>query len=334
MNDYKLAISEIEKSKFHSFYLISGDEVFFTNRIVKLLVKKIINDESKPFDYSILYGKETSVNNLIELARRFPLVSKYNLIIVKDAQYIDKGLDEIVKYVENSSKKSIIVFCYMNKFLDKRKKLYKSVVKYGKVIEFKKLYDTQLPQFINELSISMNLIISPSNAKFMADSVGSDLSAIEKGLKKIKIALKEQKEITSEIIENQIGFSKEFNNFELQNEIGLKNFSKAYHIIKYLSSNPKKHPIVLTLSVMHSFFQKLLVFHCLKNPLKEAPVKLGINPFFVKYYNKASNNYSIQQCEEALSIIYKSDLKIKGINSSSYNHFELLKEILGKIMNL
>ena len=307
MNDYKLAISEIEKSKFHSFYLISGDEVFFTNRIVKLLVKKIINDESKPFDYSILYGKETSVNNLIELARRFPLVSKYNLIIVKDAQYIDKGLDDIVKYVENSSKKSIIVFCYMNKFLDKRKKLYKSVVKYGKVIEFKKLYDTQLPQFINELSISMNLIISPSNAKFMADSVGSDLSAIEKGLKKIKIALKEQKEITSEIIENQIGFSKEFNNFELQNEIGLKNFSKAYHIIKYLSSNPKKHPIVLTLSVMHSFFQKLLVFHCLKNPLKEAPVKLGINPFFVKYYNKASNNYSIQQCEEALSIIYKSD---------------------------
>ena len=222
----------------------------------------------------------------------------------------------------------------MNKFLDKRKKLYKSVVKYGKVIEFKKLYDTQLPQFINELSNSMNLIISPSNAKFMADSVGSDLSAIEKGLKKIKIALKEQKEITSEIIENQIGFSKEFNNFELQNEIGLKNFSKAYHIIKYLSSNPKKHPIVLTLSVMHSFFQKLLVFHCLKNPLKEAPVKLGINPFFVKYYNKASNNYSIQQCEEALSIIYKSDLKIKGINSSSYNHFELLKEILGKIMNL
>ncbi len=334
MNDYKLAISEIEKSQFHSFYLISGDEVFFTNRIVKLLVKKIINDESKPFDYSILYGKETSVNNLIELARRFPLVSKYNLIIVKDAQYIDKGLDEIVKYVENSSKKSIIVFCYMNKFLDKRKKLYKSVVKYGKVIEFKKLYDTQLPQFINELSNSMNLIISPSNAKFMADSVGSDLSAIEKGLKKIKIALKEQKEITSEIIENQIGFSKEFNNFELQNEIGLKNFSKAYHIIKYLSSNPKKHPIVLTLSVMHSFFQKLLVFHCLKNPLKEAPVKLGINPFFVKYYNKASNNYSIQQCEEALSIIYKSDLKIKGINSSSYNHFELLKEILGKIMNL
>ena len=334
MNDYKLAISEIEKSKFHSFYLISGDEVFFTNRIVKLLVKKIINDESKPFDYSILYGKETSVNNLIELARRFPLVSKYNLIIVKDAQYIDKGLDEIVKYVENSSKKSIIVFCYMNKFLDKRKKLYKSVVKYGKVIEFKKLYDTQLPQFINELSNSMNLIISPSNAKFMADSVGSDLSAIEKGLKKIKIALKEQKEITSEIIENQIGFSKEFNNFELQNEIGLKNFSKAYHIIKYLSSNPKKHPIVLTLSVMHSFFQKLLVFHCLKNPLKEAPVKLGINPFFVKYYNKASNNYSIQQCEEALSIIYKSDLKIKGINSSRYNHFELLKEILGKIMNL
>ena len=334
MNDYKLAISEIEKSKFHSFYLISGDEVFFTNRIVKLLVKKIINDESKPFDYSILYGKETSVNNLIELARRFPLVSKYNLIIVKDAQYIDKGLDDIVKYVENSSKKSIIVFCYMNKFLDKRKKLYKSVIKYGKVIEFKKLYDTQLPQFINELSNSMNLIISPSNAKFMADSVGSDLSAIEKGLKKIKIALKEQKEITSEIIENQIGFSKEFNNFELQNEIGLKNFSKAYHIIKYLSSNPKKHPIVLTLSVMHSFFQKLLVFHCLKNPLKEAPVKLGINPFFVKYYNKASNNYSIQQCEEALSIIYKSDLKIKGINSSSYNHFELLKEILGKIMNL
>ena len=334
MNDYKLAISEIEKNQFHSFYLISGTEDFFTKRIINLLVKKIVNEESKHFDYHILYGKETSINNLIEIARRLPLISKYNLIIVKEAQYIDKGLDDLAKYVENPSIKSIIVFCYMNKVFDKRKKLYKSVIDYGKVIEFKKLYDTQLPQFINELSNSMNLNISPSNSKFLADSVGSDLSVIEKSIKKIKIALKEKKEITSEIIESQIGFSKEYNNFELQNEIGLKNFPKAYHIIKHLSNNPKKHPIVLTLSVIHSFFQKLLIFHCLQNPFKEAPAKLGINPFFVKYYNLASNNYSIEQCEEALSIIYESDLKIKGINSSSYNHFELLKEILVKIMSL
>ena len=222
----------------------------------------------------------------------------------------------------------------MNKVFDKRKKLYKSAFKYGKIIEFKKLYENQLPQFISELSNSMSLVISPSNSKFLADSVGSDLSVIEKGLNKIKLAIKEKKEITADIIENQIGFSKEFNNFELQNEIGLKNFSKAFHIIRYLSNNSKKYPIVLTLSVMHSFFQKLLIFHCLNNPLKEAPSKLSINPFFIKQYTIASKNYSIKQCEDALSIIYESDLKIKGINSSGFNHYELLKEILLKIMSL
>ena len=334
MNDYKLAISDIEKGVFHSFYLLSGTEEFFINSLVRLLVNKIVSEESKNFDYFVLYGKETSVNNLIEVARRFPLVSEYNLIIVKEAQYIDKGLDDLAKYVENSSQMSIIVFCYMNKVFDKRKKLYKSAFKHGKIIEFKKLYDNQLPQFISELSNSMSLIISPSNSKFLADSVGSDLSVIEKGLKKIKLAIKEKKEITADIIESQIGFSKEFNNFELQNEIGLKNFSKAFKIVKYLSNNSKKYPIVLTLSVIHSFFQKLLIFHCLKNPLKEAPSKLSINPFFIKQYTIASKNYSINQCEDALSIIYESDLKIKGINSSGFNHFELLKEVLLKIMSL
>ena len=334
MNDYKLAISEIEKNQFHSFYLLSGTEDFFINRIVRLLVNKIVNEESKNFDYFVLYGKEISVSNLIEAARRFPLVSEYNLIIVKEAQYIDKGLDDLAKYVENSSQKSIVVFCHMNKVFDKRKKLYKAAFNYGKVLEFKKLYDNQLPQFIYELSSSMNLSISPSNCKFLADSVGSDLSVIEKGLKKIKLAIKEKKEITADVIESQIGFSKEFNNFELQNEIGLKNFSKAYQIIKYLSNNPKKYPIILTLTVIHSFFQKLLIFHCLKNPLKDAPSKLSINPFFIKQYSLASNNYSIKQCEDALSIIYESDLKIKGINSSGFNHFELLKEVLLKIMSL
>ena len=154
MNDYKLAISDIEKGVFHSFYLLSGNEEFFINSLVKLFVKKIVTDESKNFDYFVLYGKETTVNNLIEVARRFPLVSEYNLIIVKEAQYIDKGLDDLAKYVENSSQRSIIVFCYMNKVFDKRKKLYKSAFKYGKIIEFKKLYENQLPQFISELSNS------------------------------------------------------------------------------------------------------------------------------------------------------------------------------------
>ena len=334
MKDYKSIISEIEKNQFHSFYLISGTEVFFTDRIVKLLVKKIVNEESKHFDYHVLYGKETNVNNIIEVARRFPLISNYNLIIVKEAQYIDKGLDDLAKYIENLSTKSIVVFCYMNKVFDKRKKLYKSAFKYGKVIECKKLYENQLPQFVNEIANSMDLIISPSNSKFLSDSIGSDLSIIEKGLKKIKLALKEENEISSDVIENQIGFSKEFNNFELQNEIGLRNFSKAYQIIKYLSSNSKKYPIILTLSVMHSFFQKLLIFHSLRNPLKEAPSKLGINPFFVKQYNLASSNFSLKQCERALTIIYQSDLKVKGINSSGFNHFNLLKEILVKIMIL
>ena len=208
MNDYKLAISDIEKGVFHSFYLLSGNEEFFINRLVKFFVKKIVTDESKNFDYFVLYGKETTVNNLIEVARRFPLVSEYNLIIVKEAQYIDKGLDDLAKYVDNSSQRSIIVFCYMNKVFDKRKKLYKSAFKHGKIIEFKKLYENQLPQFISELSNSMSLVISPSNSKFLADSVGSDLSVIEKGLNKIKLAIKEKKEITADIIESQIGFSK------------------------------------------------------------------------------------------------------------------------------
>ena len=324
-------INEIKNGKISPFYLLSGTEPYFIDNISSFLVKKLITDSAKDFDYHVLYGKDTTVNEIIEVAKRYPMVSEYNVVLIREAQYLEKKYDDLTKYVLSPQNKSIVIFCYKNKLFDKRSKLYKAVFRSGVIFESKVLYDNQIANWINSEINHLKLKASPKSVQLLIEFLGSDLGKIKQEISKLKI-LCNDKLITPEIIEKFVGINKDYNNYELINAISLKNKRKCLEIIFYLSNNPKNHPLILIISSIFQFFKKLLLLHGIDTKDdKKISSLLGVNPYFLSQYSAASKLYSMKDCSNAIDVIYKADIKSKGINGNNDGQKEILIDLLNDL---
>ncbi|MFL2600705.1 MAG: DNA polymerase III subunit delta [Flavobacteriaceae bacterium] len=331
MQDYIKILSNIKKENYSPFYLLSGKETYFIDSISSILINKIVQESSKDFDFTKFYGQDTSASEIIESARRFPMLSKYNLIIVKEAQNMRTSeYDYLSKYVSLPSKHSIIIFCYKNKEFDKRKKLYKNVKIYGEFGNFKNINDNQLLNWIRDHANNIRIEISPIAIELLVSNIGNNLSRLDSELKKLKIIVSEGETINQEHIEKYVGISKDFNTFELQSAIGLGYFSKAFQITKFLSSNSKENPIMLILGGLHTYFCKLIILKTLGNDSG----KVGINPYFLGEYKKASERFSVKQIYQALEYIMKADLKSKGIEGYNKKNDSILEELVLKLFSI
>tara|TARA_B100000686_G_C16806044_1_gene990511 strand:- start:7978 stop:8973 length:996 start_codon:yes stop_codon:yes gene_type:complete len=330
MQNHNKIISDIQNNKISTFYLLSGTESYFIDNIAQTLENKLIDSSSIDFDFTVLYGSETNDKEIIEYAKRYPMIAKRQLILIKEAQGLEKKFDELSEYVLKPQKQSVVVFCYKNKSFDKRNKLYKATLKSGIVFESKSLYDNQV---INWISNKLNLEkmqFEPKAVQILAEYLGSDLGRISQEIKKLKIINSDI--ITPLIIEQYIGYSKDFNNFELINAIGEKNIDSSYRIALYMSRNSNQHPLVVTISSIFNFFNRLLKYHVLKDKSKTATI-LGINPYFIKDFEIASKNYSIKNCSDCIDLLAKADLKSKGIIGVNNNHKAILIDLLNGIYN-
>ncbi len=330
MQEFNQLLSKIQKGEYAPFYLLSGTAPYFIDQIVKTLTENIIDEAAQDFDHTIFYGKDTSVQQILETAKRFPMIAPYHLVVVKEAQYLKGNLDLLANYAKAPLTQTILVYCHKYSAFDKRKKMYKAVKQNGIAVDFKPLYDNQISGWIQSRAAQFKLKLTPVISVLLAECLGSDLSRIEKELEKLKLVVSTDGEVSAEMIETHIGFSKDFNNFELQKAIGLKQFSKSFQIIQYMSNNPKNHPIPLTLSTLHSFFRKLLLYHGLSNPNKAASV-LGVNPYFIKDYEQAARHFNMKKTSVALALILDADLKSKGIGSNAANPYQVLNEMLIKL---
>jgi DNA polymerase-3 subunit delta len=302
--------------------------------VTNALIEKLVNEQSRDFDYTLFYGKEAAPSEIIETAKRYPMVAQYNVVIIKEAQFMSSSSwDDLSGYVENPTPQTIMVFCFKHKAFDKRKKLYKAAEKVGEVLTVKPLYDNQVTKWVAEEARNLKLSLSPTASTLLSEYIGANLSALHNELVKLKLVVKEGETITPDHIESHVGISKEFNSFELQKAIGLGQFSKAFQIIQYLNRNPKNHPMVLTLSTLHNYFQKLLILKGLKNPA-DAPRVLGVNPFFVKDFQSAAARFSMKQITEAMSAILDADLKSKGIKGVNTSPQQIMEELLLKLFTL
>lgn len=327
-------LSKIEKGHYAPLYLLSGTEPFYIDALSNAFTDQLVNEQNRDFDYSLLYGKETSAAEIIEVAKRFPMLSNYNLVIVKEAQQLSpSSFEELTQYATNPAPTSIVVLCHKYKDFDKRKKFYKAVAQNGEVLHVKQLYDNQIPQWIREHAHSLELKLTPTAIELLSTYVGSNLSRLSSELKKIKLVVENGALVDEELIERYIGISKEYNSFELQKAIGIGNFSQAFQIIQHLSRNPKANPLVLILSSLHAYFQKLLLLKGTANP-SQAASKLGISPYFLKEYQTAANRFSMRQISQALHYIFKADLKSKGIEGTTKGSKELLEELLLRLFTL
>ncbi len=334
MNEAKSILKDIKSKKYHPVYFLGGEEPYFIDVISNFIQNTVLAEHEKDFNQTILYGKETKANEIIDAAKRFPMMSEYQVIIVKEAQGLGKELDKLEGYFSNPQPTTILVFCSKYKKIDKRKKISKLIQKTGILFESKKLYENQIGDFITSVLRNKGLSINPKANLMLTEFLGTDLSKINKELEKLQIIIPKGTTITPKDIEVNIGISKDFNVFELNDAIGTKNQLKAYRIANYFLENPKEKPLVVTISLLFSFFSKIMQYHGLVDKSENnVASKLKINRFFIKDYVTAARNYPMKKISYIIEKIRISDIKSKGVGSSQFGQEDILRELLVQIFS-
>jgi len=335
MMSFEQIISDLKNKIYKPIYFLSGEEPYFADIITKYIQDNALVESEKAFNLTVIYGKDTEISTVINSAKRYPMMANYQVVIVKEAQNI-KDIDDLIHYASNPLKSTILVINYKYKTLDKRKKLYKVLNDNCVLLESKKLYENEVPQWINAYLKNKNRTIDPSAGMLMTEFLGNDLSKIANELDKLIITLPDgEYKITSSHIEKNIGISKDYNNFELHKALTQKNVLKANRIVNYFAQNPKDNPLTLTLSTLYHFFSKVLTYHFLKNKSDNRSVAaaLKVNPYFIGDYENAAKKYNPKKVVEIIGLLREYDLRSKGYNNVNTPDGELLKELVYKIIH-
>lgn len=333
MEEVKRIVSDINKGHISPIYLLTGEEPYYIDRIAEYIEQNVLSEEERGFNQMVLYGKEVSVDDIVSNAKRYPMMAERQVVIVKEAQHLARTIENLNPYAENPQPTTVLVLCYKYNKFDKRKKVYKSIKKNGVCFESKKLYENQVSDWIRRVLQGKGYRISHKAAILLTEFLGTDLSKINNELEKLQLILPKEKEITPVDIEEHIGISKDYNNFELKKAIGERNVLKATRILNYFANNPKDNPFVVTVTLLNTFFTQLLKYHGMQdhNP-KSVAKALGINPYFVNEYQVAARNYPMKRVSEIVSSLRELDLKGKGVGASNVPQGDLLKELLVKIL--
>ena len=327
---------DIVARKFQPVYVLMGEEPFFMDRITELLLEQVLNESERDFNQTLLYGADTDAATVINSARRFPMMSEYQLVVVREAQMI-RDIELLTNYVKNPLASTVLVINYKYKTLDRRKTLAAAVEKNGILFDSKKIPDYKMPAFISSLMQQRSIAIDAKATQMLSDYLGNDLSRLNKELEKLTIILteKENKRITPELIEENIGISKEYNNFELIKALATKDVLKANRIAQYFEKNPKSNPIQMTLPILFNYFSNLLICYYSKDRSENGlMLALGLrNSFQVKDYSMGLRNYSAMKVFNLISDIRTTDARSKGVENSSATDADLLKELLYKILH-
>ena len=334
MNRTEQIVDEINSGNTKPIYFLMGEEAFYIDKISDFIENNILSEAEKGFNQMVLYGRDVTIEDIVANAKRFPMMAEKQVVIVKEAQDLSRTIEKLTSYAENPQPSTVLVLCYKYKTLDKRKKLAKIISKNGCLFESKKLYENQVGEWISTNLKERAYGIEPKAVQMLVEFLGSDLSKINNELDKLTLVLPKGTKISAAHIEKNIGISKDFNNFELRKSIGEKQIVKVNQIANYFSQNPKSNPLVMTISLLNSFFTQLLMYHGLKDKGKINVAKvLRINPYFVNEYQRAARNYPMRKVAQIISLLRTADLKSKGVGATNLSQGDILKELLFKIMH-
>jgi len=332
LDQVKTILNDIKSGNISPIYFLMGEESYYIDGISSYIEKNVLSEEEKGFNQMILYGRDVSIEDIVSNAKRYPMMAERQVVIVKEAQDLSRTIENLVSYAENPQPTTVLVVCYKYKKLDARKKLAKTLKKTAVLFESKKLYENQVPDWIRRVLAGKGYTITPKASQMLVEFLGNDLSKVNNELEKLQLIIPDGAQITPQIVEENIGISKDYNNFELQNAIGNKDVKKAFSIIQYFAQNSKNHPLVMTVALLYSFFSKLLKYHSLDDK-SAAPRALGVNPYFIKDYQTAARNYPMKKVSKIVSAIREIDMKSKGVGASNISQGDLLKELLIKIFD-
>lgn len=322
-------VAEIEKGSPKPIYLLFGEEPYFIDKMSQYIADNVLPEEERAFNQMMVYGADCSIDQVISQAKRYPMMAERQVLILKEAQHLNRTIDQLLPYVLNPQPTTVLVICYKYLKLDKRKKLFKAIQEKGRVVETKKMYENKVAPWIGKLVADRNYRISPKACALLVESLGTDLGRIENEMDKLFQFVPQGSEITLDLIEKHIGISKEYNNFALKEALGARDVKKAARIIEYFAQNPKDNPFVVTISLLTTFYRQLLQYHGLSDHSKAHVAKaLGINPYFVDEIVLAAKNNPMKRVSGILASLRRLDLKGKGVGVTKMDQRELLKELL------
>lgn len=311
-----------------------GEEPYYIDKISDFIEQNILSEEEKGFNQMVLYGRDVTIEDIVANAKRYPMMAERQVLIIKEAQDLSRTIEKLVDYASNPQLTTVLVVNYKYKKIDKRKALYKTIKKIGVVYESKKLYENQVGEWIRRVLSPKDYSITPKAAQMLVEFLGTDLSNINNELEKLQIILPKGSQITPELIEENIGINKDYNNFELRKAVGNKDVLKAQQIAKYFGDNPRSNPMVVTVSLLFNFFSQLLYYHGLNDKSSRSVASaLRINPYFVNEYISAARNYPMKKVSQVISTLREFDVKSKGVGANAVPQGDLLKELLVRIMS-
>lgn len=342
MLTFEQIIADLKKKIYKPIYYLMGEESYYIDEITSYIEKNILPEDEKSFNQTVMYGKDIDMGTLLNTARRFPMMSNYNVVILKEAQNLKgieglsaKEVDPLLLYIENPPPSTIMVINLKGKILDKRKKLYKVLDKDSVLMESKRIYENKVGGWIIKHLKTGGYTIDLKASELMASHLGNDLSKVVQEIKKLTISIPKGTQITLKDIEDNVGISKDFNVFELQNALGSKDVYKANLIISHLGQNPKTKSIVPLISLFYTYFTKILMVHSATDKSERALASLlGVNPYFVRDYSTAARNYPKIKCIHIIGFLREYDAKSKGIDSPSIDDLDLMRELIYKILHV
>ena len=333
--DYNQIKTAIDNGVYQPVYFLQGENTYYIDEVANKLLNCVLDDSEKDFNQTILYGKDTSVELILDYAKRYPVMSPYQLIVVREAQHLSRSIEKLEAYFKQPVLTSIVVFCYKGKKIDKRKAVGKTLSKFNFLFDSEPIKDYQLPDWVMKCAKDNGVQLDQKVAVLIAEFLGNDLAAVDKNIQKLKLLVKPNEIVNIELVQKHIGFSKDYNLFELTDALAALNVEKATFIAQHFGKNPKSHPIVVTIGHLYGFFTKLMKYHFYQNKLgeRELAAKIGVHPFFIKQYLNASKYYSKGKLAKILSDLRYYDLMSKGVYASAVKDEDILKEMVFKIMH-
>lgn len=332
---YEEIVRDLKNRVYKPVYYLMGEETYYIDKISDYISDTVLTDEEKEFNLTVMYGGDVDVATIVNAAKRYPMMSEHQVVVVKEAQNV-KGMEGLSFYLQKPLMSTILVICHKHGVLDRRKKLAAEIEKIGVLFESKKLKEAQLPGFVASYLKRKSVDIEPKAAEMMAEFVGTDLSRMAGELEKLVITLPSgSRRVTPEQIERNIGVSKDYNNFELRNALVARDVLKANRIIKYFEENPKNNPIQTTLSVLFGFFSNLmLAYYAPEKTEQGIAEQLGLKSTWqAREYMNAMRQYSGVKVMEIIGEIRYCDARSKGVDNVSLENGDLLRELIYKILH-
>lgn len=335
----KKIISELKGGKYAPVYFLEGEETFYIDLVADYIESNALTDAEKGFNQVVVYGKDAPMATILTHARRFPMMSQRQVVIVKEAQDIpdlnkETGSKLLLDYLSRPVPSTVLVFCHKHKNLDKRRELGKKIGQLSVCVSTKKLYDNQLPEFVSEYAREKRIVIDDRAIQALCEFVGNDLHRMANEIDKLVISLAPGESISAERVMSQVGISKEYNIFELQRAIIQKDSLLANKIVNYFESNTKKNPIIPVVAFLFSFFSKLLVASQASDKSEKGLAsELKVSPYAVRDYSLALRHYPLPKIIDNIGFIKEADLKLKGVNSGAETDGHIIRELVWRIIH-